>query len=33
MQYTPHYLPFLILAVMALVSELALRASRWGRVP
>jgi Ca-activated chloride channel family protein len=33
MQYTPHYLPFLILAVRALVSERARRASRWGRVP
>lgn len=33
MQYTPHYLPFLMLAVLALVTELALRASRWGRVP
>jgi Ca-activated chloride channel family protein len=31
--YTPHYLPFLVLAVLALMAEWSLRASRWGRVP
>jgi Ca-activated chloride channel homolog len=31
--YTPHYLPLIALAVMALLTEWALRASRFGRVP
>jgi Ca-activated chloride channel homolog len=31
--YTPHYLPFLVLAMMALLAEWTLRASRWGRLP
>jgi Ca-activated chloride channel homolog len=31
--YTPHYLPFLVLALMALLAEGTLRASRWGRLP
>jgi Ca-activated chloride channel homolog len=31
--YTPRYLPFLALALVALVGEWALRGSRWGRVP
>jgi Ca-activated chloride channel homolog len=31
--YTPHYLPLLALALAALLGEWALRASRWGRVP
>jgi Ca-activated chloride channel family protein len=31
--YTPHYLPLLALAMMLLVTEWMLRASRWGRVP
>jgi Ca-activated chloride channel homolog len=31
--YTPRYLPFLILAMTALVGEWALRGSRWGKVP
>jgi Ca-activated chloride channel family protein len=33
MNYTPRYVPFLVLAILALMAELALRASRWGRVP
>jgi Ca-activated chloride channel family protein len=33
MEYTPRYLPFLFMAVLLLVSEWLLRASRWGRVP
>jgi hypothetical protein len=33
MEYTPRYLPFLLLAGLALAGEWALRASRWGRVP
>jgi Ca-activated chloride channel family protein len=32
-EYTPHYLPFLLLAGLALAGEWTLRASRWGRVP
>jgi Ca-activated chloride channel family protein len=32
-EYTPHVLPFLLLAGLALAGEWALRASRWGRVP
>jgi Ca-activated chloride channel homolog len=31
--YTPYYLPFLILAMTALVGEWTLRGSRWGKVP
>lgn len=31
--YTPHYLPFLLFGIVALMGEWALRASRWGRVP
>jgi Ca-activated chloride channel homolog len=31
--YTPYYLPLLALAMMALLAEWTLRASRWGRVP
>jgi len=31
--YTARYMPFLVLAMMALMVEWALRASRWGRVP
>jgi Ca-activated chloride channel family protein len=31
--YMPHYLPFVILAVSALLAEWLVRASRWGRVP
>jgi len=31
--YTPYYLPFLILAIMAVMLEWSVRASRWGRVP
>jgi Ca-activated chloride channel homolog len=31
--YTPHYLPFIVLAMMSLVGEWALRGSRFGRVP
>ena len=31
--YTSRFLPFLVLAVLALLSEWALRASRWGTVP
>lgn len=31
--YSAHYLPFLGLAMLALVAEWALRASRWGSVP
>ncbi|MGH7506267.1 MAG: vWA domain-containing protein [Longimicrobiales bacterium] len=31
--YTPRYLPFLMFAMVALLGEWALRASRWGRVP
>lgn len=31
--YTPHELPFLLLASLALVAEWLLRGSRWGRVP
>ncbi|MGH7554761.1 MAG: vWA domain-containing protein [Longimicrobiales bacterium] len=31
--YTPHYLPFLVLAILALLGEWALRASRRGSVP
>jgi Ca-activated chloride channel homolog len=31
--YTPHYLPLLALAMVALVGEWTLRASRWGRIP
>jgi Ca-activated chloride channel homolog len=31
--YTPHYLPFLALALAAVMGEWTLRASRWGRVP
>jgi Ca-activated chloride channel family protein len=32
-EYTPHYLPFLLAAACLLVGEWLLRASRWGRVP
>jgi Ca-activated chloride channel family protein len=32
-EYTPRYLPFVLLAGLALLAEWALRASRWGRVP
>ncbi|CAN5866532.1 VWA domain-containing protein [soil metagenome] len=31
--YTPHYLPLLALALVALLTEWTLRASRWGRLP
>jgi Ca-activated chloride channel homolog len=31
--YTPHHLPLLALAMLALFGEWTLRASRWGRVP
>jgi Ca-activated chloride channel family protein len=31
--YTPRYLPFLVIAMLALLAEWGLRASRWGRVP
>ena len=31
--YMPHYLPFVILAISALLAEWLLRASRWGRIP
>jgi Ca-activated chloride channel homolog len=31
--YTPHHLPLLALALMALAAEWLLRASRWGRLP
>ena len=31
--YTPRYLPFVLLAVLALAGEWTIRASRWGRVP
>jgi Ca-activated chloride channel family protein len=31
--YTPHYLPLIALALMLLLTEWLLRASRWGRVP
>lgn len=31
--YTPHYLPLITMAIMALLTEWALRASRFGRVP
>ena len=31
--YTPHYLPLLALAMILLLTEWTLRASRWGRVP
>lgn len=31
--YMPHYLPFVLLAISALLAEWLLRASRWGRVP
>ncbi len=31
--YTPHYLPFLLLAALLLLGEWALRASRFGRLP
>lgn len=31
--YTPRYLPFLLLGVLLLLGEWALRASRWGSVP
>jgi Ca-activated chloride channel homolog len=31
--YTPYYLPFLLLALTAVMVEWMLRASRWGRVP
>jgi Ca-activated chloride channel homolog len=31
--YTPHYLPLLLLAMIVLSAEWMLRASRWGRVP
>jgi Ca-activated chloride channel homolog len=31
--YTPHYLPLLLLAMIALSAEWLLRASRWGRLP
>jgi Ca-activated chloride channel homolog len=31
--YTPRYLPFLVLGMVALMGEWTLRASRWGRVP
>lgn len=31
--YTPHHLPFLLLAVLMLGAEWSVRSSRWGRVP
>ncbi len=31
--YTARYMPFLVLAMITLMAEWALRASRWGRVP
>ncbi|MGH7465491.1 MAG: vWA domain-containing protein, partial [Longimicrobiales bacterium] len=31
--FTPHYLPLITLAIIALLTEWALRASRFGRVP
>jgi Ca-activated chloride channel homolog len=31
--YTPHYLPLIALALLAVLAEWSLRASRWGRVP
>jgi Ca-activated chloride channel family protein len=31
--YVPHYLPFVLLAIGALLTEWLMRASRWGRVP
>jgi Ca-activated chloride channel family protein len=31
--YSPHYLPFLIFGIVTLLGEWGLRASRWGRVP
>jgi Ca-activated chloride channel family protein len=31
--YTPYYLPFVLLAMLALVGEWGVRASRWGTVP
>ena len=31
--YTPRYLPFLLLAILLLAAEWTLRASRWGRLP
>ncbi|MGD8278323.1 MAG: VWA domain-containing protein [Gemmatimonadota bacterium] len=31
--YTPRYMPFLVLAMITLMAEWAVRASRWGRVP
>lgn len=31
--YTPHYFPFLLLAIGSLAGEWVLRASRWGRIP
>jgi Ca-activated chloride channel homolog len=31
--YTPRYLPLLLLAMLALAGEWGIRASRWGRVP
>lgn len=31
--YTPRYLPFLLLGIMLLAAEWTLRASRWGRLP
>lgn len=31
--FTPRYLPFLLAAIVCLLAEWALRASRWGRVP
>lgn len=31
--YTPHYLPLLALAMVALLGESTLRATRWGRLP
>lgn len=32
-EHSPKYLPFLVLATLALLAEWALRASRWGSVP
>jgi len=32
-EYTPHFMPFLVLATLALAAEWMLRSSRWGRVP
>jgi Ca-activated chloride channel homolog len=31
--YTPRYLPFVLLAMVSLFGEWTLRASRWGRIP